>query len=155
MHTLFSSLSLMVVFHPGLGAHLHWVPGTTHGRGVAEIEGIQIIDEHVVKQGSSKNINPFGDFALPVASDLRSQEATRLLVPCDPEAHFLSTRVVYFVVPERRLDRERIEASTPGLIIAQPCSGNHHVKHFDHLASDQASAMTATVANLSCGLIAD
>ncbi len=108
----------LLVFDPGLGAHLHWVPGTTHGRRVGEIEGIQVIDAHVVKQGSSKDINPFGDFAMPVASDLRSQEATGLLVSSDPEAHFMGTRVVDFVVPERRLDRERIEASTPGLIIA-------------------------------------
>ncbi len=105
------------MFDPDLGAHLHRIPGTTHRRGIAEIEGIQIIDEHIVKQGSSKNINPFGNFALPVASDLRSQEATRLLVSSDPEAHFMSTRVVYFVVPERRLDRERIDASAPCLII--------------------------------------
>ena len=40
--------------------------------GVGEIQGIQVVDAHAVKQGCGKDIHPFGDFVMEVAHDLRS-----------------------------------------------------------------------------------
>ncbi|SRR6266567_1925132 len=61
---------LVVLFDPGLCAHLHRIPGTTHGRCVAENEGIQVINAHTMKHGGGKNINPFGRFPVPMANHL-------------------------------------------------------------------------------------
>ena len=48
----------------------------------SEIQGVQVIDAHAVKQGCGKDIHPFGDFVMVVAHDLRSSKATTPLVPC-------------------------------------------------------------------------
>lgn len=66
-----SSLPMLALFHPDLSTHLHRIPGTTHGGCVAEVEVIQLVDAHAVKQGGGKDINPFGDFCLPMTNHLR------------------------------------------------------------------------------------
>ena len=72
-----------MVCDPGLRTHLHRVPGTAYRGRVAEIQGVQVIDAHAVKQGCGKDIHPFGDFVMVVARDLRSQKATSPLVSCE------------------------------------------------------------------------
>jgi len=57
---------------PRLGTRLDGVPGTTHGRRVAEVEGIQVVDGHAMKQGGGKDIRAFGDFSMVVSDHLRS-----------------------------------------------------------------------------------
>ena len=87
--------------YPGLGTHLHRVPVTTHGRRVGEIQGIQAVDAHVVKQGRGKDINVFGDFPVPTADDLRSQEATGLAISGDAHVQSVCTRVVDLMILAR------------------------------------------------------
>jgi hypothetical protein len=68
---------------PRLGTRLHRVPGTTHGRSIAEVEGIQVVDGHVVKQGRCKDIDPLSDFPMVVSDHLRTQEAICFPIPGD------------------------------------------------------------------------
>src|SRR6266566_4119874 len=96
-----SSLPTLALFDPGLGTHLHRVPWATHRRRVAEVEVVQVVDAHAVKEGSGKDINPFGDFPVPMTDDLRSQKATGLAITGDPHVQFMRTRVVDLVVPAR------------------------------------------------------
>ena len=71
---------LSLLCDPSLGTHLYRIPGTTHWRGVAEIEIIQVINGHVSKKCSCKDINAFGDFPVNVADHLRTQETAHLAV---------------------------------------------------------------------------
>src|SRR5579885_2802616 len=67
--------ALALRFHPGLSAHLYRVPGTTHRRRIAQVEGIQVVDAHAMKEGRGEDINAFGDFSVVVSHHLRPQEA--------------------------------------------------------------------------------
>ena len=71
---------LAVLFDPGLRTHLYRVPGTTQGRCVAQVKGIEVIDEHAMKQGRGKDVDPLGHFPMPVADYLCPQQATRLAI---------------------------------------------------------------------------
>ena len=55
---------------PGLSTHLNRIPGATDRRRVAEVEVVQIVDAHAVKEGGGKDINPFGDFPMVVSDHL-------------------------------------------------------------------------------------
>ena len=57
-----SSICPVVLFHPGLSAHLNRVPGTAERGRVAEVEVVQLVYAHAVKQGGGKDVNAFGDF---------------------------------------------------------------------------------------------
>src|SRR6266699_449789 len=131
--TCTSLCSLAALFDPGLGTHLHRIPGTTHGGRVAEVKVIQLVDAYAVKQGGGKDINPFGDFGLPMTNHLRAQEATRLPVSGDTDVQFVRTWVVDFVVPGHRFDRERVEPSVHCFGVTQSRPGHRHVKDLDHL----------------------
>ena len=66
-----SSFLPVALFHPGPSAHLNRVPGTTHRRSVAEVEVVQLVDTHAMKQGSGNNVNPLGDLCVDVSDHLR------------------------------------------------------------------------------------
>jgi hypothetical protein len=57
-----SSFCPVVLFHPGLSAHLNRVLGAAERGRVAEVEVVQLVYAHPVKQGSGKDVNPFGNF---------------------------------------------------------------------------------------------
>lgn len=52
---------------PGLSTHLNRVPGATEGGSVAEIEVIQLINFHPMKQCSGKDVNSLSNFRTVMA----------------------------------------------------------------------------------------
>src|SRR6266699_978521 len=134
---------LVVLFDPGLCAHLYRVPGTTQGRRVAKIERIQVVNTHAMKQGRGKNVDPLGHFPMPMPDHLCPQQATRLAISRETDAQFVRTWVIHFVVPARGLDGERLEACLHCFCIAQSRAGSRHLKHFDHLRAERASEFPA------------
>ena len=114
----------MLLFDPGLGTHLHGVPGATHWRGVAQIKIIQFINGHVRIQCSGNDIDAFGDFPVDVADHLRTQQAARLTVSSHTHVQLVGTGIVDLVIPAGQFDSERLKPCLLRFNIAQSRPGN-------------------------------
>src|SRR6266567_5565360 len=121
--------------YPRLGTHLDGVPGTTHRGSVTQIEAIQVVDAHPMKEGSGEDINAFGDFPVVVSDHLSPQEATRFPISGDTNAYLMNAGIVDFMIPAGRFDGERIKSCLRRFFIAQSCPGNYHLKHLDYLSA--------------------
>src|SRR5579859_2322343 len=63
-----------VVFDPGLRGHLDGIPGTAKRRGIGQIEIVEFLDPHPMKEGCGKDVDAFGHFCPEIAHDLCSQQ---------------------------------------------------------------------------------
>ncbi len=125
--------------------------GLLRGGRVAQIEVIQFVDAHPMKEGSGEDINAFGDFPVVVSDHLSPQEATRFPISGDTNAYLMSAGIVDFMIPAGRFDGERIKTCLLRFFIAQSCPGNYHLKHLDHLGAKRPGELPVTTNRVLTG----
>src|ERR1700730_1618361 len=73
-----SRMCPLPVVDPGLCAYLHRVPGTAQRWGITEIQVTECFNGHLVEERRREDIDAFGDFAVPGAKQLRSEQTPTL-----------------------------------------------------------------------------
>lgn len=131
-------MCLLPVLDPGLRRHLHWVPGTTQRRGIAQIQVAEGIQRHLMEERGRQNIDAFGNLAVPGAKHLRAQQTARAPISRKTKEKRLCARIIHFVIPGGYFDGQGVKTRREGFVIAQARAGNHQVAHFHHLRSQRA-----------------
>src|SRR5262249_38251215 len=104
---------------PRLGCDLQGIPGTPEWWCVAEVKVIELVDSDASVQSCRDHIDALGDRAADRAEHLRAQHSSRLPIGRQTDDHLLRARVIHFVVPRCRFDRQRRIASGERLTLKE------------------------------------